>query len=305
MNRVVVTGAAGFLGSHVVKELLKNGCHVFAYDIVDSNKVKLPSDGNLVYKKLDVYDINAFESDLTGKDIDTFYHFAWIGSSGELRSDYNCQVNNALKTVELLKMAKRVGCKRFIFSGTIMEYESFDAIYQQGSAPQTSYIYGVGKGLAHSICKPIANDIGIELIWALVTNTYGVGELSPRLINSTIRKCINNEELNFTAGTQLYDFIYIDDVATAFYLLGLRGLKNKSYVIGSGQPKHLREYLETLIRVVGASRTPSFGSVPYTGVELSEKALSTDDLKRDCGFELKTSFEEGIRKTFEWLKENK
>ena len=303
MNKIVVTGAAGFIASSFIKECLNRDLTVFALDIVEE-PITLPlNNHNLLYKKIDVYNFDDVQKFLNDKGIDTFFHFAWIGSSGLLRNDYKCQINNALSVVELIKVAKKVGCKKFITAGTIMEYEAFDAIYAQESSPHLAYIYGIGKLLAHMLAKPVANDVGIDLVWTLITNTYGVGELSPRLVNSTIRKCINHEELNFTAATQNYDFIYIDDVARAFYLLGEKGIKNKQYVIGSGQAKPLKEFLISLVKICDANAILHFGSIPFTGVNQSLATFSIEEIKKDCGFVPSVSFEEGIKRTFEWLKE--
>lgn len=303
MNNVVVTGAAGFVGSALIKELLSNGKKVFAIDVVDNPSSRLDlSNPNLTYKKLDIFNQEEVFNYLKDRNVDTMYHFAWIGSAGPLREDFKCQINNAKMTVELMKTAKEVGCTKYIPAGTIMEFESFEAIYAQGSKPQPAYIYGIGKQLAHSLCKPISNKIGIELVWAYITNTFGVGELSPRLVNTTIRKCINKEPLQFTSGTQNYDFIYIDDVAKAFYLLGEKGKANKGYVIGSGKATNLRSFLEVLVKTCDKDAKPVFGDIPFTGTNLSLDVFSTKEIEEDCGFKPSVSFEEGIRRTYEWLK---
>ena len=188
-----------------------------------------------------------------------------------------------------------------------MEFETNEAIYSQDTKPHMAYIYGVGKSLAHLICKPVANQIGIDLVWGYITNTFGVGELSPRLINSTIRKCINHESLDFTAGTQNYDFIYIDDVAKAFYLLGQKGKANKGYMIGSGQARPLKEYLSLLVKTCDKDAVPNFGNIPFTGVNQSLDTFSIKEIQNDCGFKPSVSFEEGVKRTLEWIKkeENK
>lgn len=304
MNRVVVTGAAGFVGSAVVNECLKNNVFVYAVDVVDFPKNRLPSNNkNLVYIKHDISDLVGLLIELKDNRIDTFFHFAWEGSAGPKREDYECQVKNATLSVELMKLAKRIGCSRFVFAGTIMEFEVSQTTFAQSTKPKMPFIYGVGKSLAHQLCKPIANQIGIDLVWAYITNAYGVGELSPRLINTTIRKCINHEPLEFTSGIQNYDFVYIDDVARAFYLIGEKGLANKAYMIGSGEAKPLKEFLSILVKTCDKDAKPLFGNIPFTGVNQEIGLFSIDELVNDCGYKPSVSFEEGIKKTYLWLKE--
>lgn len=303
MNKVVITGAAGFVGSALVKECLNNGVFVYAIDIVDDPSYRLPLySERLVYIKQDLSKFKDLSMVLDSKNVDTFFHLAWNGSAGPLREDYNCQVENAILTVKLMKFAKDIGCSKFVVAGTIMEFETHEVIYSQETKPQMAYLYGVGKSLAHELSKPVANKIGIDLVWGYITNAFGVGELSPRLINSTIRKCINHEELNFTSGTQNYDFIYIDDVARAFYLIGEKGKANKGYMIGSGNAKPLKEFVLALVKTCDKDAIPNFGNVPFTGVNLKSETFSIEDLRNDCGFEPLVSFEEGVKKTFEWIK---
>lgn len=304
MNRVIITGAAGFVGSALVKECLKNGLEVYAIDIVDNPSFRLPLENKkLTYIKKDLANFRELKNILDIKNIDTFFHLAWKGSAGPLREDYKCQIDNAVLTVELMKFAKELGCLKFVVAGTIMEFETFEAIYSQETKPHMAYIYGVGKSLAHQLCKTSANQIGIDLVWGYITNAYGVGEFSPRLINSSIRKCINHEELNFTAGTQNYDFVYIDDVARAFYSIGKKGKANKGYMIGSGNARPLKQFLSLLVKTCDKNAAPNFGSVPFTGVNLSLDTFSIKELETDCGYKPSVSFEEGIRRTFEWLKQ--
>ena len=184
-----------------------------------------------------------------------------------------------------------------------MEYEIINTVYSQGTKPGINNIYSAGKVLAHQLAKPIANQIGIDLVWAYITNAYGVGELSPRFINTTLRKIIHNEKLEFTSATQNYDFVYIDDVAKAFYLLGLYGKANKGYMIGSGNAKPLKDFILDICSEFSEANEPLFGNIPYTGVNLNMDIYSIDELKRDCNFKCDVSFAEGIKLTKEWLEE--
>ncbi len=300
--RAIVTGANGFVGSALVNKLVENNIEVLALD-VSFNSSRLVDSNKIVKLELSIEYIDTLPNYLNGKKYDVFFHFAWIGSAGPLRMDEKIQVQNAMLTVDCLRTAKKIGCTKFICAGSIMEFEVHEVMYAQGSKPSASYIYGVGKVLAHELCKPIANQIGIDLIWTYITNAYGVGEKSPRFINTTLRKIINNESLEFTAGTQNYDFIYIDDVANAFYLIGLHGKVNKGYMIGSGNARPLKEFIIEMCDVNARENMPLFGNVPFTGVSVPIETFSIDELMNDCGFKPTVSFAEGTRRTIEWLKE--
>lgn len=203
MNKVVITGADGFVGSNTVQCFLDHGIEVLALDIVDNPRRLTPQTG-LSYKCVDITDKEQLLKAIPIGEFDTFVHFAWAGSAGPLRTDYNLQMQNALNTVECLKTARDMGCSRFVCAGSIMEREVEAAVHTQGSRPGMGYIYGMGKHIAHCLCKSVAANIGIDLLWPMITNAYGVGELSPDLLIlrcerlSTMNPCNSRQEPKIT-----------------------------------------------------------------------------------------------------------
>lgn len=301
MNRVIITGADGFVGSYTVQYFLSQGVEVLALDMGVEPK-RLQACSGLQYMQCDITDTEAMLENIKHNYYDTFIHFAWAGSAGTARVDYNLQIQNALNTVECMKVAKELGCTRFVCAGSIMEYEVEAVIHTQGSNPGMGYIYGMGKHIAHCMCKSVAVNIGIELVWPMITNAYGVGELSPRFVNMTLRKIINGEPLQFTAATQNYDFVYITDVAKAFYLIAKNGKPFCEYMIGSGNARQLKEFILEMQKECAPNAIPLFGDIPFTGTNMPLSTFSIADTEKDCGFKAEVSFAEGTRKTMEWLK---
>lgn len=301
MKSVIVTGANGFVGSAVTKELLLQNFEVLAIVHAD-NRSNLPDNPHLQIVSCEMSEISSLTDYLPQNKYDLFYHFAWSGSAGPLRTDYELQLKNAKWSLDAIATASKLGCKRFIAAGSIVEDEVWAAVNSAGNKPGAPYIYGAGKIVFHQMGSPLAAKLGIELVWGKITNTYGVGELSPRLVNTTLRKCIDGISPEFTSGVQNYDFIYIDDLAKAFYLLGQKGKPFSSYVLGSGQAKPLREFLEELHYAVAPELPFLFGDVPFTGTNLPLSAFNADNLYEDTGFIPEYSFVEGCKKTIAWLK---
>lgn len=301
MENVIITGADGFVGSYTVNYFLEQGCRVLALDMGEKPN-RLGEHPRLTYAQCDISDAAALETAAQSGNYDTFIHFAWAGSAGPARVDYNLQMKNALTTVECLKTAKKLGCKRFVCAGSIMEKEVEAAVHDQGSRPGMGYIYGMGKHIAHCLCKSVAADIGIELVWPMITNAYGAGELSPRFVNTTIRKIIQGEPLQFTSGTQSYDFVYVTDVARAFYLIAKNGRPFCEYMIGSSTARPLKEFIIEMVRSLAPDRQPIFGDIPFTGTNMPLSTFDCTDTERDCGFRAEVSFAEGTRMTMDWLK---
>ena len=301
MRSAIVTGANGFIGSKLVKELLRNRIKVIAL-IHNDHKNALPQNDYLKTINVDLNHIYDLKKIVDNNCCDVFYHFAWNGSAGQARADTKLQLSNAQWTIDALKTAKELGCKRFVCAGSIMEHETVAAAYTQCNKPGLGYIYGSGKLVAHTMAMSVAANIGIDLLWGSITNAYGVGELSPRMVNTTIRKIINNESPKFSAGTQNYDFVYIDDVAKAFYLIGERGKPFHEYRIGSSTARPLKEFLLEMKSAIAPNLDFIFGEVPFTGINLPLGVFDCSETERDTGFRAKVSFAEGTKLTMEWLK---
>jgi dTDP-4-dehydrorhamnose 3,5-epimerase len=295
VKTAIVTGASGFIGRQLVKKLVEKGFKVFALGRGNTNQGDY---GQAEYIRLDMDNIKQLAERNIFADI--FYHLAWSGSAGEERANAELQLKNIEWTMSALNLCKQIGCKRFVCAGSIMEKEVSAAVLIQGNRPEN--IYGAAKLSAHLFSKILAASLGLDHIWAQLTNVYGVGEVSPRFINTTIRKIINNEPLRFTSAAQNYDFVYIDDAAEAFYRIGEYGLPFNEYIIGSSGAKPLKEFIIEMASVLCPQRELVFGDLPFTGVKFPLDVFDCSQTERDTGFKAQTPFSEGIKKTMEWLK---
>lgn len=302
MKTAIITGANGFVGGATLRELLSNGYEVWAVGHGDHFS-NVPESAKVHRTSCDLENMEHLPELIPAGDYDLFYHFAWAGSAGPSRADTALQLNNVQWTVNALRAAKELGCRRFVCAGSIVEHETIAAAYTQGSRPGLGYIYGSGKLAAHAMCMSVAASIGIELVWPEITNAYGIGERSPRLVNTSIQKCIRGETPQFTAGTQNYDFVYIDDVARAFRLIGENGKPFHEYLIGSSSARPLRQFLEEMQQAIAPDLAFAFGDVPFTGVDLPLSRFDCTETERDTGFRAQVSFAEGCRRTFDWWKE--
>lgn len=302
MKKAIVTGANGFVGSALVKELLSHDVQVVCLDRKGCN-ANIPKDERVTFIEHDLSNSAELEGVLSELGADIMYHFAWAGSAGPQRADTELQLKNAQWTVDCLRLAAKVGCKRFVCAGSIMEHETVSAAYAQGNKPGMAYVYGSGKLVAHTMAMSVAADIGIELVWAKITNAYGAGELSPRFINTTIRKIFADEPLQFTAATQNYDFVYIDDVARAFYLIGENGKPFSHYLIGSSNAAPLKQFILQIKEAIGQDKDFIFGDVPFTGINMPLDCFDCTKTFEDTGFKAQIGFVDGIKMTAQWIKE--
>lgn len=297
---MIITGANGFLGSALTNFLANIGVKVIA--VVrneNSNIERINQDKNIEIIYCDLSEIANVKELITDRDIDVFYHFAWVGVSE--RGDYHSQINNIKYTCDCVELCRNLSCKAFVFASSLWEYECYKAM-QEEEPIKLSSLYSSAKIAANFMSRTLCNNYGIKYISGIITNVYGVGETSSRLINSTIRKLLNKEETQFTSSTQTYDFIYIDDAVKAFYNIGLMGKNNKSYYIGSLNPRPLKEFLNILKNCIDKEFKLGFGKLPQNGIHLDYNIFDIKAVKNDTGFEPKVSFEEGIKKTIDWIK---
>lgn len=301
MNRTaIVTGANGFIGRAVVSELLDNDYFVYAVVRPGSS----PSFGHpkCIVVESDLFGLDSLKDLIPINCVRYFFHFAWAGSAGKSRANYSLQLSNVKSTLDACVVAKDLGCSRFIVAGSIMETETYAATTLDGNTPGLGYIYGAAKLATRAMCMPLASSLGIELLWGVITNAYGVGEISQRMVNTTIVKCIKGESPQFTAGTQNYDFVYITDVARAFRLMAEKGRANSEYLIGSGNARPLKHFLLEMQKAIAPNLKFYFGNVPFTGVNLPLKAFDLTKTSKELGFVPEVDFAEGCKRTMEWLK---
>lgn len=302
MKKAIITGANGFVGRHVAKAAADSGCRVYAIVREGTDQIdELLRDERITIVRCDMDHYQALP-DMIPDQAEVFFHFAWEGSAGSKRRDRQCQINNLIRSCDAVEAAARLSCSRFVFAGSIMEYE-IETMMQTEQTPPLSTLYCTAKKTADYMCRTIANARGVDYVCGLISNIYGPGERSPRLINTSIRKLLNGEHAAFSAGNQLYDFIYITDAAKCFVAIGDKGHANKTYYVGSRAPKPLKEFLCELGEIVAPGQTLGLGELPFHGVSLTYKEFDVDAVFKDCGVEPEIPFCEGIARTTEWIRQ--
>lgn len=302
MKKVVVTGANGFVGSAVCRALAARGVQILA--IVKDEKEDVSSILSLKGIQIFLCDMGCYDrlaQIIPDRDIDAFYHFAWIGVAGPLRGNDEAQMRNIRAVCDLLRACKAMHCGRFVFASSIMTYEVAAQI-EAGRKPGIGTLYSSAKLAADYMAAAIAGELGIDYIRAIISNIYGPGERSPRLVNTSLRTWLRGEHCAFSAGEQMYDFIYVEDAAEAFCALGERGKPFTPYYIGSPAPRPLKEFLREMRDAVDPAIPLGLGERPFDGITLTYREFDVQALQRDTGFTPRVPFSEGIRRTLTWIR---
>jgi nucleoside-diphosphate-sugar epimerase len=305
MKKAIVVGGSGFVGNAVTRELIRNKVEVIV--------VVRPGFGNSPNNRLDDLNVQIVECDIkkitelkvliANRGFDVYYQFAWDGLFNEPLLDYTTQIMNIKWVMDAIVTAAELGCGKFIGAGSISQYE-LNTDQGKINKGDKHKVYKTAKLACEYMGRSVALDHGLQFFWPIITNIYGEGEHSPRLINTLIRRLLAGERPSLSEGNQIYDFIHISDAARAFYLIGEKGNEFSPYVIASGNARPLKEFLCILRDIVNPNAELGFGEFPFNGIYLPKEVYSTAVLNRDTGFETRISFEEGIRRVSEWIRTN-
>lgn len=300
MKKAIVTGANGFIGKTLVNALLEKKYEIVALDIrfddvlLNNNFVTCV---NVLNKA-----VTDLKDEIPQNEYDCFFHLAWAGTSGPARADYEMQLNNVKMACDYIQLCKMIGCKRVIYASSINEMETYEYLQSDDIEPSGGYIYGTGKLAAHLMGETVAKMNDVQFIPVIITNIYGVGEKSARMVYTSINKLIHKEHCSFTAGYQTYDFIYITDAINSIIAVAEKGKAFNRYYIGSGEPKPLREFLLEMRDIVDPEAEIGLGDIPFKGVDISYSQFDLKKVERDTGYINQIPFAEGIKMTADYIR---
>ena len=298
--RAIITGANGFIGKQLINELLKRDYDIVALDVVfDDTLTNNPKIKCIDVKNIEVTDL---VQKIPTNKYNCFFHLAWAGTSGLNRANYEMQLNNVKLACQYFELCKKIDCKRFLYASSINEMETYEYLQSDNIEPGGGYIYGTGKLAAHLMAETVAKANDIDFIPVIITNIYGIGEKSARMIYTSLVKLINGEHCSFTEGYQTYDFIYITDAINSIVEVSEKGKPFNRYYIGSGNPKPLREFLIMMRDIVSPDAKIGLGDIPFKGINISYKQFDLKKVEKDTGYINRVSFEDGIKMTSEWIR---
>lgn len=296
MKKVIITGASGFVGSYLVNEFLSNGYEVTAVvrnEKSDVSAFQKKENINIVYCELK--DIQTLKEKLSGQ-YDYFLHFAWESSAGQGRGNYELQLKNVEYSCNCVKVAKLLGCKRFVFAGSIMAYEAKEFVLNNHAEPNPAYIYSISKLTAAMMAKTVAVQNNIEFIDVVISNIYGAGEKSERFLNSTVKKIVSGvESIDLTTCEQIYDFIYVTDAVKQIKLVTEKAESLRSYYIGNKEQFKLRQFVEKIKIALNSDVKLNFGAVEFSGAYFEYKNVIDTDSVFNLGFVTEINFETGVK----------
>ncbi|WP_218834989.1 NAD(P)-dependent oxidoreductase [Paenibacillus sp. E222] len=298
--KVVITGPTGSIGMALIQLFLENNVEVLAICRKESTGIKYLPKSDLIK----IVELNLAEyatANIQGH-YDVFYHFAWNDSVGPERNNVDTQNSNISFTLDAVRLAKNFGCQMFIGAGSQAEYgrSSYPLTSKTATFPENSY--GMAKLCAGQLSRILCNQLGIKHVWTRVLSVYGPYDDSQTMIIDTIRKMLLKENIVFTKGEQIWNFIYSKDAAKILYDLALKGLDGKVYCIGSKDTRPLKSFIEQMRDEVSPLQPLKFGGIPYAPNQVMHLSTDLAELEQDIGCIQETAFTDGIRETADYVK---
>lgn len=260
MQRTLVTGAAGFIGSRVVRALSERGMDVLATDLPGASERLGQLVGRVRFQELDLGQSGGAAGLLRQYRPDLLIHLAWYAHPEDyLTSQENLRSLSA--TTELVAAAIDAGCGRIVGVGTCLEYAPSTGPHRECDPAGPDTLYAACKHAARLIGERLAEG-KVSFAWARVFHLHGPGENPRRLVPMVAGKLRRGEPVALSPGEQVRDYLRVEDVADAIATVALSGARGTVNVC-SGAPVTLRDLLGALSEVLRRPGLLRFGEVPY------------------------------------------
>lgn len=261
-RKVLLTGAAGFIGSHVARVLLDAGCEV-AVVVRPRNPLARLRDvrERLTVFACDLSDPAALRPALATWHPDACIHLAWYAEPGKYLTSAN-NIPALLAGLDLLQELILSGCEQVVMVGTCAEYNTDLGFLREDGPTRPDTIYAAAKLSLSLVGSRIAAAAGVNFAWARLFYLYGPSEDERRLVPALINALERGVIFPATKGEQVRDYLHVEDVAAALWKIAERRL-NGIVNVSSGLPVTMRQVMETVDDIIGRTNLIQFGALPY------------------------------------------
>ena len=305
-KRITVTGGAGFLGRNVVKKLKERGC----------NDIFIPRHNE--YDLVNMEDVIRLYADA---EPDIVIHLAAVvgGIGANSENPGRFFYDNLMMGVQMMEQGRLYGVEKFVALGTICCYPKFTPIpfkeenLWSGYPEETNAPYGLAKKMLLVQSQAYRQQYEFNSIFLLPVNLYGPEDnfdpCSSHVIPALIKKCFDaieageEEIVVWGTGKATREFLYVGDAAEGIVLAAERYNKSDPVNLGAGFEISIKDLVEKIVRITGFNGKVVWDASKPDGQP--RRCLDVSKAKREFGFMAKMGFEEGLKKTVEWYKENR
>ena len=327
MRNILVTGGAGFIGSHLVRLLVNKypDYHIINMDVLTyagnlENLKDIENKENYTFIKCDICDVEKVNQVFKKYQIDSVIHLAAESHvDRSIKDPFSFARTNVMGTLSLLQAAKETWNGNF--TNKLFYHVSTDEVYgslgEEGFfTEETAYDphspYSASKASSDHFVRAFADTYGLPAVISNCSNNYGSYQFPEKLIPLFINNIVNNKPLPvYGKGENVRDWLFVDDHARAIDVIFHKGKLGETYNIGGfNEWKNIdliKVMIKTVDRLLGREEGASDKLITYVtdraGHDL-RYAIDSTKLKNELGWEPSLQFEEGIEKTVAWYLEN-
>ena len=292
-----MTGASGFIGHPALSELVRRGDDVHA---VTSRPEPALIEG-VRWRRVDLGDRLAVDALIEAVEPEQLLHLAWHAEPGHIWSA-PMNVVWVERSLALLRAFARRGGRRVVMAGTCAEYDwtsPEDALNERMSPLEPTTLYGIAKDGLRRVASGYAEEVGVEFAWGRVFFVYGPREPVHRVVPTVIRALLAGAQADLTRGTQIRDFLHVDDVAGA--IVSLLGSAVVGPVnIASGQAVTVADITDELGRLLQRPDLVRRGALPDRPGDPARLVADVSRLQDEVGFRARWQLFDGLADTASW-----
>jgi nucleoside-diphosphate-sugar epimerase len=297
--RILVTGATGFIGQHLVNKLSQAGHTVIILSRQSQSPQSLAGISEKILQQLDhVYgdlrNFNLMSRAVRDATPDIVIHLAAAGVSDPFLSPHRAIRNNVTGTINLLRAC--------------FENKSLSKIPTKvivGRTPgefEPSNVYAASKSASWKFCEMFVRSQGWPIIGAMIFQTYGSGQPSHMLVPGAIEAALNGNDYPMTSGKQTRDWIHVSDVAKALsVIISSQNAPGESIDVGTGTATSVAEVVELIFALTKSSGSPAASMLPDRIGETNHPVADATKTYNETGWRALLSIKEGLRETIKNL----
>jgi UDP-glucose 4-epimerase len=301
--RVLLTGATGFVGSHVLARLLRDGEHSVAV-LLRAGRERWRIEellGRIHIIEGDLAQAAELTEPVGRFGPEAVLHLAWGHVADRERSPL-LQVDNVRHTVELVKLAHAAGARHFLGVGSQAEYGPCPHRIDERQPTRPLTLYGTAKLCAGLLAQQMCEHLGLRFAWLRLFSAYGPMDFPTCLIPSVGRALLSGERPVTTRGEQLWDYLYVADAAEAIHGVLKEPSASGIFNLGSGRVQTIRSVIERLRDLIRPGAELGLGELAYRPDQLMHLEADIDRLRRSIGWDAVTDLDTGLSHTVAWLR---
>lgn len=297
--KAFITGINGFIGAQTARKCLEAGWEVIGMirPTSDLSRVEEIKDRvHWIYGDLST--VPEAIDQLRPIKPDLCIHHAWYAEPGKYpHAIENLQSLNG--TLELVSKLPEAGCHRFVGIGTCFEYD-FDRGWMREDTPaKPASLYAACKHAACVALPKLAEKVEVESTWIRLFYQYGPFEDHRRLVAAVTNSLLRGDKVDTTEGSQVRDFLHVEDVGAGIYEVanaGLMGIVN----VGSGRPVTVREIIQSISAQLGREDLVNFGARPNNPTDPPFVVANNGRLREETSWKIKWPLSDGIAHSIDW-----